>query len=146
MDAADARALDRFWAGAPSATPHGPASGGRGSSGTDLSVAESKGAAGHGCGGRSTICRRYWCACPNAGRLGRWGLACRVAVPMNATETALPGLGYARHYNRHRPHQARGKLPPLAQEHPGPVTDLTTHRLLRTRVLGDVVNEYRYPA
>src|SRR4051795_7861952 len=27
-------------------------------------------------------------------------------------ETALPGLGYARHYNRHRPHQARGKLPP----------------------------------
>jgi putative transposase len=53
---------------------------------------------------------------------------------------------YADHYNRHRPHQARGQLPPLAQEHPEPVTDLTTHRLLRTRVLGGVVNEYRYAA
>jgi transposase InsO family protein len=53
---------------------------------------------------------------------------------------------YTRHYNRHRPHQARGQLPPLTQEHPEPVTDLTTHRLLRTRVLGGVVNEYRYAA
>jgi putative transposase len=53
---------------------------------------------------------------------------------------------YARHYNRHRPHQARNQLPPLAQEHPAPVTDLTTHRLLRTRVLGGVVNEYSYAA
>ena len=53
---------------------------------------------------------------------------------------------YTRHYNRHRPHQARGQLPPLTQEHPEPVTDLTTHRLLRTRVLGGVVNEYRYTA
>jgi transposase InsO family protein len=53
---------------------------------------------------------------------------------------------YARHYNRHRPHQARGQLPPLAGEHPAPVTDLTTHRLLRTRVLGGIINEYRYAA
>jgi putative transposase len=53
---------------------------------------------------------------------------------------------YARHYNRHRPHQARGQLPPLAEEHPAPVIDLTTHRLLRTRVLGGVINEYRYAA
>jgi transposase InsO family protein len=53
---------------------------------------------------------------------------------------------YAHHYNRHRPHQARGQLPPLAQEHPAPVTDPTTHRLLRTRVLGGVISEYRYPA
>jgi transposase InsO family protein len=53
---------------------------------------------------------------------------------------------YARHYNRHRPHQARGQLPPVAGEHPAPVTDLTTHRLLRTRVLGGVINEYRYAA
>jgi transposase InsO family protein len=53
---------------------------------------------------------------------------------------------YARHYNYHRPHQARGQLPPLAGEHLVPVTDLTTHRLLRTRVLGGVINEYRYAA
>jgi putative transposase len=53
---------------------------------------------------------------------------------------------YAHHYNRHRPHQARGQLAPLAQEHPAPVTDLTAHRLLRTRVLGGVINEYRYAA
>jgi hypothetical protein len=26
------------------------------------------------------------------------------------------------------------------------VTDLTAHRLLRTQVLGDVINEYRYAA
>jgi hypothetical protein len=32
----------------------------------------------------------------------------------------------------------------LAQEHPVPEADLTAHRLLRTRVLGGVINEYRY--
>ncbi|MFD4974680.1 integrase core domain-containing protein [Streptomyces sp. NPDC058424] len=53
---------------------------------------------------------------------------------------------YARHYNRHRPHQARGQLPPLAQEHPAPVTTLTAHRPLRTRVLSGAINEYRYAA
>ncbi|GAA3482353.1 transposase [Streptomyces yanii] len=53
---------------------------------------------------------------------------------------------YARHYNQHRPHQARGQLPPLAQEHPAPVTGLTAHRLRRTRVLDSVINEYHYAA
>lgn len=53
---------------------------------------------------------------------------------------------YARHYSAHRPHQARGQLPPLAQEHPTPSTGLTAHRLLRTRVLGGLINEYRYAA
>ncbi|MEU1628422.1 integrase core domain-containing protein [Streptomyces sp. NPDC020096] len=53
---------------------------------------------------------------------------------------------YARHDNSHRPHQARGQLPPLAQKHPAPVVNLTAHRLLRTRVLGGVINEYRYAA
>src|SRR3954451_13739970 len=36
--------------------------------------------------------------------------------------------------------------PPLADKHPAPVTDLTSHRLLRTRMLGGVINEYRYAA
>ncbi|MDX2590640.1 integrase core domain-containing protein [Streptomyces sp. WI04-05B] len=53
---------------------------------------------------------------------------------------------YARHYNGHRSHQARGQLPPLAREHPAPLTAPTAHRLLRTRVLGGVINEYRYAA
>ena len=53
---------------------------------------------------------------------------------------------YASHYNSHRPHQARGQLSPLAQEHPAPVTNPTNHRLLRTRVLGGVISEYRYVA
>jgi transposase InsO family protein len=43
---------------------------------------------------------------------------------------------YARHYNQHRPHQARGQLPPLVAEHPVPLGDPATDRLLRTRVLG----------
>ncbi|WP_405484726.1 integrase core domain-containing protein [Streptomyces sp. NBC_00009] len=53
---------------------------------------------------------------------------------------------YARHYNRHRPHQARGQLPPLAHKHPAPPTDLAARRLLRTRALGGVINEYGYAA
>ncbi|MFF3517788.1 integrase core domain-containing protein [Streptomyces sp. NPDC002573] len=53
---------------------------------------------------------------------------------------------YARHYNGHRPHQARGQLPPLAQEHPAPMTAPTAQRILHTRVLGGLINEYRYAA
>lgn len=51
---------------------------------------------------------------------------------------------YARHYNRHRPHQARRQLPPLVQEHPTPITAPTTERPLHTRVLGGMINEYIY--
>jgi putative transposase len=50
------------------------------------------------------------------------------------------------HYNRHRPHQARDQLPPKAQQHPAAAHDLTTRRLLRTRILGGLINEYRYAA
>ncbi|MFG3369619.1 integrase core domain-containing protein [Streptomyces sp. NPDC048156] len=53
---------------------------------------------------------------------------------------------YARHYNGHRPHQARGQLPPLAQEHPSPLIAPSAHGLLRTRILGGVINEYRHVA
>ncbi|MER6149316.1 integrase core domain-containing protein [Streptomyces hirsutus] len=52
----------------------------------------------------------------------------------------------ARHDNRRRPHQARGQFLPLAREHPAPKTGLTVHRVLRRRVLGGVINEYRYAA
>src|SRR5439155_4501604 len=58
----------------------------------------------------------------------------------NETHTRHVLDAYARHYNHRRPHQARRQLPPLAQEHPAPLTDLTTHRLLQTRVPGAVDN------
>ncbi|MFI0733778.1 hypothetical protein ACH4S9_32990 [Streptomyces sp. NPDC021225] len=54
---------------------------------------------------------------------------------------------YAGHYNGHRPHQPRGRLPPLADDRTAPLTDLGTRRwLVRTRVLGGLINEYRYTA
>ncbi|GAB3006703.1 integrase core domain-containing protein [Saccharothrix stipae] len=49
-------------------------------------------------------------------------------------------------YNRHRPHQARDQLPPERQQHPATVHDLDTHRVLRTRILGGLINEYRQAA
>ncbi|WP_374229401.1 integrase core domain-containing protein [Streptomyces sp. NEAU-YJ-81] len=39
---------------------------------------------------------------------------------------------YVHHYNRHLPHQARAQLPPLAHEHPKPMSAPTAHRLLHT--------------
>jgi hypothetical protein len=53
---------------------------------------------------------------------------------------------YQVHYNEHRPHQSRDQRPPEAQEHPATVDDLDTRRLLRTRILSRVINEYRYAA
>ncbi|ONI92850.1 integrase [Saccharothrix sp. ALI-22-I] len=53
---------------------------------------------------------------------------------------------YEDHYNRHRPHQARDQLPPNVQQRPTAVHNLDTHRLHRTRILGGLINEYRYAA
>lgn len=53
---------------------------------------------------------------------------------------------YQVHYNEHRPHQAREQLPPDTQAQPAAVQDLDAHRLLRTRILGGLINEYRYAA
>ncbi len=54
---------------------------------------------------------------------------------------------YAQHYNGHRPHQARGRQPPLAGDQTAPLTDLKNRRwLLRTRVLSGLINKYRYAA
>lgn len=52
---------------------------------------------------------------------------------------------YESHYNEHRPHQSRTQLPPEAQSQPA-AADTGAHRLLRTRVLGGLINEYRYAA
>lgn len=53
---------------------------------------------------------------------------------------------YQDHYNGHRPHQSRQQLPPSATEQPAIVHDLDDRSLLRTRVLGGIINEYRYAA
>ncbi|MBP2477741.1 transposase InsO family protein [Crossiella equi] len=53
---------------------------------------------------------------------------------------------YEDHHNRHRPHQARDQLPPEAQQHPTAAHDPGTLRVLRTRILGGLVNEYRHAA
>ncbi|MFD8389217.1 integrase core domain-containing protein [Streptomyces sp. NPDC059680] len=49
---------------------------------------------------------------------------------------------YERHHNEHRPHQARHQLPPEAHEQPATVHDLDTRKVLRTRILGGLINEY----
>ncbi|MER5991549.1 integrase core domain-containing protein [Streptomyces viridosporus] len=54
---------------------------------------------------------------------------------------------YRRHYDAHRPHQARQQLPPDAKERPdATVHDLNARRVLRTQILGGVISEYRYIA
>ncbi|WP_432431124.1 integrase core domain-containing protein [Streptomyces hygroscopicus] len=53
---------------------------------------------------------------------------------------------YQRHYNAHRPHRARHQLPPRAHQQPPPVLKPASRRVLRTRILGGVVNEYSYAA
>lgn len=53
---------------------------------------------------------------------------------------------YQRHYNAHRPHRARHQLPLSTHQQPATVHDLEGRRLLRTRVLGGVINEYCYAA
>ncbi|MEV6742329.1 hypothetical protein AB0N14_37780 [Streptomyces sp. NPDC051104] len=52
---------------------------------------------------------------------------------------------YQQHHNERRPHQARNQLPPEAHEQPA-ATDIGTRRLQRTRILGGIINEYRYAA
>jgi putative transposase len=53
---------------------------------------------------------------------------------------------YRRHYNEHRPHQSRHQLPPNIDQHPATMHDLEARRVVRTRVLGGLINEYRYTA
>ncbi len=53
---------------------------------------------------------------------------------------------YEDHCNRHRPHQARDQLPPEVRQHLAAVHDLDTHSVLRTCILGGLINEYRHAA
>jgi putative transposase len=59
----------------------------------------------------------------------------------------LATLGeYVAHYNDRRPHQGRGQLPPSRQTFPPPVTDLSTARVRRRRILHGLINEYSQAA
>ncbi|MCX4537640.1 integrase core domain-containing protein [Streptomyces sp. NBC_01669] len=53
---------------------------------------------------------------------------------------------YQEHYNCHRPHRSRDQRPPEAPGQPAVLDDRVPRSLLRTRVLGGVINEYRYAA
>jgi hypothetical protein len=53
---------------------------------------------------------------------------------------------YRRHYNDHRPHQARSQRPPNTQQQPTTSHDLGARRVRRTRILGVLINECRYTA
>ncbi|WP_221338284.1 integrase core domain-containing protein [Kutzneria kofuensis] len=63
---------------------------------------------------------------------------------MNQAHAGQVLAAYQDHYNRHRPHRSRNQRPPDAQEQPPAAAGLKAHRLLRTRILGGVINEYRY--
>ncbi len=65
---------------------------------------------------------------------------------MNEAHARHALAAYQQHYNEHRPHRARNQLPPGTHEQTTVAHDLQGHRLLRTRVLGGVINEYRYAA
>jgi putative transposase len=53
---------------------------------------------------------------------------------------------YQRHYNEHRPHQARQQRPPNVRQQPTTTHSVSAGKLLRTHVLGGLINEYRYAA
>ncbi|WP_307841635.1 integrase core domain-containing protein [Streptomyces endocoffeicus] len=65
---------------------------------------------------------------------------------MNETHARQVLGAYERHYNRHRPHQARNQLPPEASEQPIAAPNLNTRKVLRTRILGGLINEYIHAA
>jgi transposase InsO family protein len=65
---------------------------------------------------------------------------------MNATHAHRVLTNYARHYNQHRPHQARNQQPPDAIIPPQTIPHPNHSRVLRTRVLGGLINEYHHAA
>ncbi|WP_236650231.1 integrase core domain-containing protein [Kutzneria albida] len=63
---------------------------------------------------------------------------------MNEVHAGQVLATYQDHYNRHRPHRSRDQRPPDAQEQTRAAHDFKARRLVRTHVLGGVINEYRY--
>jgi putative transposase len=65
---------------------------------------------------------------------------------MNASHATKVLAEFTDHYNRHRPHRSRGQPPPDASQQTPPAIDIRNRGLLRTRILGGAINEYRYAA
>ncbi|MEW2493372.1 integrase core domain-containing protein [Streptomyces nodosus] len=63
---------------------------------------------------------------------------------MNEAHAQQVLTAYERHYNEHRPHRTRNQLPPGTDQQPIAVHGLEGRPVLRTRILGGVINEYRY--
>ncbi|MEU5825571.1 integrase core domain-containing protein [Streptomyces sp. NPDC047803] len=53
---------------------------------------------------------------------------------------------YQHHYNAHRPHRSRDQRPPEAARQQPDRSVGTPGKLLRTRILGGVINQYQYVA
>lgn len=71
---------------------------------------------------------------------------CDHVLVLNAAHARHVLAEYQRHYNQHRPHQARQQRPPESGRQPETVHTADTHTLLHTRVLNGLINEYRYVA
>ena len=71
---------------------------------------------------------------------------CDHVLVLNEAHAGRLLANYQRHYNDHRPHQVRNQLSPDSDQQSAKIHDLQPHRLQRTRVLGGLINEYRYIA
>ncbi|WP_319637705.1 MULTISPECIES: integrase core domain-containing protein [Streptomyces] len=65
---------------------------------------------------------------------------------MNEAHACHVLAAYEQPYNEHRRHQARNQLPPGAHKEPAAAYALSTSKVLRTRILGGLINEYRCAA
>ena len=70
---------------------------------------------------------------------------CDHVLIVNETHARQVLAEYQRHYNQHRPHQARQQRPPESHRQPDTALD-DARTLLRTRILNRLINEYRYAA
>jgi putative transposase len=71
---------------------------------------------------------------------------CDHVLILNAAHARAVLAEYQRHYNQHRPHQARQQRPPEADQQPATADTTNAGKLLHTSVLNGLVNEYRYSA
>ncbi|WP_326756351.1 hypothetical protein OH738_03630 [Streptomyces hirsutus] len=66
---------------------------------------------------------------------------------MNGAHARHVRAAHPRHFTAYRPHRARRRLPPDAEERSGvAVHAREVRRVLRTRLLGGVISEYRSTA